>query len=100
MAPSKTNQLGGAKAIHEEGKVVSHFTSEDVDLDGSVLELKPRAYSSGEARMWNSMEVVLLASAGEGRGASSYCENTVSSCTLHKFRRRGPTYNLSAIPDQ
>ena len=60
MAPSKTNQPGGANAIHGEGKIVSHCTSEDVDLDGGVLELKPRAYSSGEARMWNSMEVVLV----------------------------------------
>jgi hypothetical protein len=82
MAPSKTNQPGGAKAIHEEGRVVSHCTSEVVDpgadADADVDVLKPRAYSSGEARMWNSMEVVLLVllvSAGEeGRGSSSYCK--------------------------
>jgi hypothetical protein len=80
MAPSKTNQPGGANAIHEEGKVVSHCTSEDVDADVEVDVLKPRAYSSGEARMWNSMESVLLllllwsAGGGEGRGSSSYCK--------------------------
>ena len=115
MAPSKTNQTGGAKAKYEEGKVVSHFTSEaesesstPAATAGDVLRLKPRAYSSGEARTWNSIEIgVVVEFVGEeGRGSSSYCKKyQLLFLTIQCFEgifQAGSTstYNLTPIPNQ
>jgi hypothetical protein len=77
IAPSKTNQPGGAKARYEEGKDVSQTTSSE--SEAVPADLKPRAYSSGEARMWNSIEmrvesVVVVVLVWVGRGSSSYCD--------------------------